>query len=388
MREFYRVQADINLDAISNNLLQVRKVIHKNTKIMAIVKADGYGHGAVPIVRFLDGLVDAYGIAIIEEGIELRNAGISKPILILGFTPPPFFEKLIEYNISQTIFQYDMAKKLSDVAVSMKKKAKVHIKLDTGMSRIGFADSKDSIDIIEQIAKLEGIELEGLFTHFACADETDKTSVNKQYKRYMSFLEQLEVRGIQIPIKHVSNSAAIFDLPEANLDMVRCGISTYGLYPSEQINKDLIPLMPAMSIKSNVVFVKELEAGIGISYGSTFVTSNKMKIATIPVGYGDGYPRALSSKGRVLIQGKSVPIVGRVCMDQFMVDVTGIDEVKEGDEVILVGKEGDERISVEELSELAYSFNYEFVCNIGKRVPRVYFKGGEKVDTLYYYSNT
>lgn len=386
MKEYYRVQANINLDAICNNLLETRKLIKKETKIMAIIKADGYGHGAIPLAKTIDEIVDAYGIAILEEGIELRKAGITKPILILGFTPAPLYEKLVEYDISQTVFQYDMAKKLSEVAIAMKRKAKIHIKLDTGMGRIGFGDNKESVKVIQDIADLDGIEIVGLFTHFACADETDKTSVCNQYHRFIAFAEQLEQKGIHIPIKHVSNSAAIIDLPQANLDMVRSGISTYGLYPSEEVDKKKIVLQPAMEIKSMVSYVKEVEAGTGISYGSTYVTKGKTKVATIPVGYADGYPRALSSRGRVLIHGISAPIIGRVCMDQFMVDVTHIDDVEEGDTVTLIGADGDNCITVEELSALAYSFNYEFVCDINKRIPRVYYKDGIKIGTLDFYN--
>jgi alanine racemase len=330
--------------------------------------------------------VDAYGIAIIEEGIELRLAGFEKPILILGFTPHQQYEDLLKYDISQTVFQYDMAKRLSDIAVSLGKQAKIHIKIDTGMTRIGFKDTDESIQIIKEISKLPNLIIEGLFTHFACADESDKTSVRKQLSRFLVFADKLEKEGIHIPVKHVSNSASIIDLPEANLDMVRSGIVTYGMYPSDEVNKNSLMLQPALTLKSNVVYVKEVEAGTGISYNSTYITEHDSVIATIPVGYADGYPRQLSSKGRVLIHGKSVPIVGRVCMDQFMVDVTNIPDVKEGDMVTLIGQDGDESISIEEVANLVGSFNYELVCDIGKRVPRVYYKEGKKVGTADYYN--
>lgn len=381
MKEYYRVQADIDLDAICNNIKRTREIIKPETKIMAIIKADGYGHGAVPIARALDTLVDAYGIAILEEGMELRKSGVTKPILILGATPRQLFPTLIEYDIIQTIFDYETACVLSEEACRQNKKASIHIKLDTGMSRIGFALNEASISDIKKIAALQGIEINGCFTHFARADETDKAFTHIQLKRYLDFVEQLESEGIQIPVKHVSNSAGIMELPEANLNMVRSGISTYGLYPSEEVDKNRLLLEPAMSIKSCITHVKELEKNIGISYGSTFVTSRKTKVATIPVGYGDGYPRALSSKGRVLIHGQSAPILGRVCMDQFMVDVTDVKDVKVGDSVTLVGTDGAECITVEELSGLAYSFNYEFVCDVGKRIPRVFYYQGKKVGT-------
>lgn len=386
MNEYYRVEARINLDAICNNIDEVRRNINANTKIMAVIKADGYGHGAVALATALKDKVDAYGVAIIEEGIELRRAGFEKPILILGFTPHEQYEDLVKYDIMQTVFQYDMAKRLSDIAVSLGKQAKVHIKVDTGMTRIGFKDTDESIQIIKEINKLPNIVIDGLFTHFACADEADKTSARKQFSRYLAFADKLEKEGIQIPVKHVSNSASIIDLPEANLDMVRSGISTYGMYPSNEVNKKKLLLQPAMAIISNIVYVKNVEAGTGISYNSTYVTKKDSVIATIPVGYGDGYPRSLSSKGRVLIHGKSAPIVGRVCMDQFMVDVTDIPDVKEGDTVTLIGQDGAESITIEEVANLAGSFNYELVCDIGKRVPRVYYKEGKKVGTADYYN--
>lgn len=386
MNEYYRVEARINLDAICNNIDEVRRNIDDNTKIMAVIKADGYGHGAVALATALKDKVDAYGIAIIEEGIELRLAGFEKPILILGFTPHQQYEDLLKYDISQTVFQYDMAKKLSDIAVSLGKKAKIHIKVDTGMTRIGFKDTGESIQIIKEISMLPNLIIEGLFTHFACADESDKTSVRKQLSRFLLFADKLEKEGIHIPVKHVSNSASIIDLPEANLDMVRSGIVTYGMYPSDEVNKNSLMLQPALTLKSNVVYVKEVEAGTGISYNSTYITDHDSVIATIPVGYADGYPRQLSSKGRVLIHGKSAPIVGRVCMDQFMVDVTNIPDVIEGDMVTLIGQDGDESISIEEVANLVGSFNYELVCDIGKRVPRVYYKEGKKVGTADYYN--
>ncbi|HEX3021781.1 MAG TPA: alanine racemase [Lachnospiraceae bacterium] len=386
MKEYYRVEAQINLDAICNNIKEVRNHINPMTKIMAVIKADGYGHGAVALATVLKDQIDAYGIAIIEEGIELRNAGFDKPILILGYTPKSQYEDVVKYEITQTVFRYDMAKDLSDIAVRLGKQAKIHIKLDTGMSRIGFTDTKESIEIIKEISKLDNLVIDGLFTHFACADEADKTSVRKQLSRYLDFVEELENEGIDIPVKHVSNSAGIIDLPEANLDMVRCGISTYGLYPSEEVSRNHLHLQPALSLISNVVFVKEVKAGIGISYNSTFVTRKDTIVATIPVGYGDGYPRQLSSKGRVLIHGKTAPILGRVCMDQFMVDVTDIPDVIEGDKVILIGGEGEDQITIEEVANMAGSFNYELVCDIGKRVPRVYYKDGCKIGTADYYN--
>lgn len=388
MKEYYRVKALINLDAVYKNIENTRKIICSNSKIMAIVKADGYGHGAIPVAKTLDSLVDVYGIAIIQEGIELRNAGITKPILILGFTPKEYYKELIEYDITQTVFQYNMALDLSKEALSQGKTAKIHIKLDTGMSRIGFCPSLESIEYIKNISQLEGIKIEGIFTHFAKADYLDKTMARNQLKIFLEFVDRLESEGIKIPIKHASNSAGIIDMPEANLDMVRSGISTYGLYPSEEVNKKRLPLIPALELKSYVVHVKELEEGIGVGYGSTYITKKKTRVATIPIGYGDGYPRRLSNIGRVLINGKSAPIIGRICMDQFMVDITDIHDVKTGDVVTLIGRDQNEFISVEELAELEGSFNYEFVCGLGKRIPREFYRNGEKIGTLDYYNCT
>lgn len=385
MKEYFRVQANIDLDAIYTNLATIKKQIKDGTKLMAVIKADGYGHGAVPIAKAVDHLVDAYGIAIVEEGIPLRKSGISKPLLILGFSPAAMYQQIIQYQLTQTVFQYNMAKQLSDEAVRLNQNAKIHIKLDTGMSRIGFKDNEESFYEILKISQLPNIEITGMFTHFACADILDKTSSQLQMKRFMAFAHKLEEGGIQIPTKHISNSAGIIDMSEANLDMVRSGITTYGLYPSDEVQKNNLLLTPAMEIKTNVVFVKEVEAGVGIGYGSSFVTTRQTKVATIPVGYADGYPRALSNKGRVLIHGQSAPIIGRVCMDQFMVDVSHIEQVKEGDVVTLVGRDQRELITVEELAEMSYSFNYEFVCNISKRVPRVYYRHGKCVGTMDYY---
>lgn len=372
--KYYRVSANINLDAIRDNIKETRKIVKPDTKIMAVIKADGYGHGAVPIAKEIDDLVDAFAVAIVEEGIELRKAGFQKPILILGYTAKEQIEEVIAYDITQTVFQYEMAKAMDEEAGRQGKTAKIHIKLDTGMGRIGFLPREESLEEIVKIKSLPHINLEGIFTHFACADMIDKASAYQQLREFLEFVEELEKLGIVFPIKHVSNSAGIMEMKNANLDMVRIGISLYGLYPSEEVNPSNLCLEPAMEIKSHVSFVKELEAGHGIGYGSTFITNRHMKIATIPVGYGDGYPRALSNKGRVLIHGASAPIIGRICMDQFMVDVTEITDIKQGDEVTLVGRDGQENITVEELANMAYSFNYEFVCNVGKRIPRIFYK--------------
>ena len=385
MRKYYRVQANINLDAIYDNFYRAKQLIKPETKLMAIVKADAYGHGAVEVAHVIDDLADAYGVAILEEGIELRKAGIKKPILILGFTTQEQYDAMIEYDIDTAVFQLDMAQKISATAVAKGKNARIHIKLDTGMSRIGFALNEKSLEDIAKIAKLPGIQIDGCFSHFARMDEEDKTKAMIQFERFCDFTKKIEDMGVELPVKHISNSAGIMEAPEVQLDMVRDGICLYGLYPSEEVHKERLQLVPAMELKAYVSFVKELEPGVEIGYGGTYTTTKKTKVATVPVGYADGYPRCLSNKGRVLIHGQSVPIIGRVCMDQFMVDVTELPDVKEGDVVTLFGKDGDNEITIEEISALSYSFNYEFVCDVGKRVPRVFFRHGKPVETKDYY---
>ena len=308
------------------------------------------------------------------EAMNLRKNQITKPILILGYTFEEDYEELIHYEIRPVVFKLDMAKELSQVAVRLRKTLPIHIGLDTGMSRIGFSDTEESIQTIREIAKLPGIKIEGMFTHFAKADETDKTAAHRQFERYMHFAHRLEEAGVSVPLKHVSNSAALMELPDMNLNLVRAGISIYGIYPSDEVSRDSMKLIPAMSLRSHIVYVKEIAAGTQISYGGTFTAAHKMRIATVPVGYGDGYPRTLSNKASVLIHGKRARILGRICMDQFMVDVTDIPNAKELDEVILVGKQGEEEITVDELGTLSGRFSYEFVCDIGKRVPRLYIK--------------
>lgn len=385
MKEYYRVQANVDLNAIYNNIYNAKALLTSDTKMMAIIKADAYGHGAIEVAKKIDSVVDAYGVAILEEGIELRQAGFDKPILVLGYIPQEQYDAMISYDIDATVYQLEMARKISKVALKMKKPAKVHIKLDTGMNRLGFALNDKSLEDIIAISKLRRLRIAGCFSHFACMDEVDKTRSENQLNNFCDFVKRIEDAGVSLPIKHISNSAGIIEDSDANLDMVRYGISMYGLYPSDEVQKDRLMLEPAMEVKTRVSFVKELESGVEVGYGGTFTTSRKTKVATIPVGYADGYPRSLSNKGHVLIHGQSAPIIGRICMDQFMVDVTDIDSVKEGDTVTLIGKDNGARISVEEVSNMAHSFNYEFVCDIGKRIPRVYYNNGQVVETKDYY---
>lgn len=372
MKEYDRTYVRIDLEAIRHNIKEARKKVKEGTKVMAIVKADAYGHGAIPVATAVQDLVDAYGVALIEEALQLRNQGLEQMILILGYTPESWYNELILHNISQTVYTVEMAEKLNEVARQLDKKVRVHIKLDTGMGRLGFAPTKESAKKVLYISSLSHVEIEGLFSHFARADEKNIEPVKEPFARYEYFLQLLEQEGIRIPIKHMANSASIMRFPEAHMNMVRSGITTYGLYPSEEVEKSAMELHPAMEWKAVVSYVKEVEPGTPISYGGTYVSKRKEKIATIPVGYADGLKRDLSNKGRVLIRGEYAPIVGRICMDQFMVDVTEIEGVSVGDEVTIFGYDGDKFIPIEEIAGLSHSFNYEYVCGITGRVPRLY----------------
>lgn len=385
IQRYQRVYAEVDLDAVRSNMDNMKANIAPETKIIGVIKTDGYGHGAVPIAKELETLDYLYGFAVAtaEEAFLLRDAGITVPILILGYTFPYSFEKMIQEDISMAVFRQDTLKELSNAWLSLQKKgickkAKIHIKVDTGMSRIGIRPDEAGLHFFEEAFRTDGVEVEGIFTHFARADEKDKTSANTQLKVFRDFINWIEERtGRNIPVKHCSNSAGIIELPQANMDVVRAGITLYGLWPSVQVRKDIIKLTPALSLYSRIVYIKEIEAGTEVSYGGTFAADHRMRIATIPVGYGDGYPRGLSGKGFVLVHGRRAPILGRVCMDQFMIDVTHIPEVSEGDKVTLIGRDGKEQITMEELGEISGRFHYEFACDIGRRVPRVYRKGGE-----------
>ena len=388
MRPYSRVYATVNLDAVASNMRSMRDNLPASTLIMGSVKADGYGHGSVPVAKTIEPYVFGYAVATIDEGIILRRHGINKTILILGVTHESRYEDLLRYDIRTAMFQYEKAKKLSDLAVKHGKKAVVHLALDTGMSRIGMKADREHAKEAASIAALEGIEVEGLFTHFARADETDKSAYEEQYRRYKEFLGYLKELGVKIPIRHCSNSAGIVESLESNhMDMVRAGIAIYGMYPSDEVDHNSVKLTPAMEIKSCITYIKEIEAGTAVSYGGTFVADHTMKVATIPVGYGDGYVRSLSGKGDVLIHGKRAAILGRICMDQFMVDVTDIPDVQEDDEVTLLGSDGAECITMEELAEKSGGFHYEMICDIGKRIPRVYLKDGKVVGTKDYFDD-
>ncbi len=379
---YNRVCAKIDLDAIMHNINAVKNKVTKGTLVMAVVKADAYGHGAVTVANHLQNAVDYFGVADVFEALELRKNGITNNILILSFTAPDFFELIVKNDITATIFDLDSAKSLSNAAQKLNKIAKIHIALDTGMSRIGYDVSNDSIEQIKQIKNLKGIYIEGIFSHYATADEVDKKEAIKQKERFEWFIENLEKQGVNIPIKHLSNSAGIMEMG-TDFNMVRAGIITYGLYPSDDVKKQNFNIKPAMQIVTHISYVKTVKKGQGISYGLTFKPKNDITVATLSIGYADGYPRALSNKAYVIIKGKKCRVLGRVCMDQMMVDVTGLD-VKVLDEVTVLGGNSEEYISVELLAEMAGSFNYEFVCGIGRRVPRIYYKNGCPTSEINY----
>lgn len=382
--EIRPVWAEVNLDNLAHNIKQVRNNTNKDSLIMAVVKANGYGHGAVDIARtFLENGADRLAVAILSEAVELRKADITESILVLGYTPRSQYEKLLEYNLIQTIYNYEDAKILSQKAVEFGKEVTIHIKIDSGMGRIGFLPTAESAESILNISILPNINIEGIFTHFAKADEVDKSHVRDQFNKYMEFVNYLERKGLNISIKHVSNSAGIIDLPEFNLNMVRAGIMLYGLYPSDEVNKEKIKLKPAMTLKAKISHLKIVPKGTGISYGQIFTTEGESKIGTIPIGYADGFTRLLTGKAEVYINDKRVPIVGKICMDQCMLDLTSVEDVELGDEVVIFGCEQDYP-HVDELASKIGTINYEIVCMVARRVPRVYISNNKIVSIKEY----
>lgn len=376
----YRIYARIDLDALEHNIEGIKKCKSDDAMLMGVVKAGAYGHGADMVAHELEDMgFDWLAVATADEGIELRNSGIKTPILVLGYCDACQYPELIEWDITPTIYTYDMAKSLDQIAKSAGKTVNIHIKIDSGMSRIGFLVEEKTVETIQAIHAMEYLNIQGIFTHFACADTKDKSHVEQQITKFRWMIDQLKRVGISPDICHCSNSASIMELSTEHMNMVRAGIILYGLYPSDEVSMDVLDLKPVMSLYSHVVHLKEVEAGTTVGYGATYEAKKRTKIATIPVGYADGYPRSLSNKASVLIRGKRAPIIGRICMDQFMVDVTDIPEVAMGDVVTLIGCDGDDILSVEEISEMAGSFNYEFICDVSWRVPRVYYKDGKHI---------
>lgn len=383
---FNRAWAEVNLDNIAHNVKEIRRITNKNAEIMGVVKADAYGHGVMEVANtLLNNGVTRLAVSMLDEAIQLRKSGFKVPILILSYTDPRRADEIVNYDVTQTVFSHDLAQALSDASLRNKKNVKIHIKIDTGMTRVGFMPGYSAIKNVTEIGKLPGLIIEGLFTHFASADETDRSYTYMQFERFMSICSELNRIGLYIPVKHAANSAGIIEYPEMHLDMVRPGIILYGLYPSNEVNRDKIDLKPAMSLKANVILVKDVEKNTCISYGRIFTTDRESKIATIPIGYADGYTRLLNGKARVLINGEFAPVVGKICMDQCMIDVTDLkNPVHVGDEVVLFGKQGDCEMPVDELAASIGTINYEITCIVGKRIPRVYLQGGQVSNVLNY----
>ncbi|WP_346939155.1 alanine racemase [uncultured Clostridium sp.] len=368
------VWSEINLDAIAHNTKNAKKLIG-DKELIAIVKADCYGHGAIDVVpTLLENGASRLAVAMLTEGIELRENNINAPIVILGYTPLYLGEELINYDIEQTVYDLDYAKGLSEIALSLNKKAKIHIAIDTGMGRIGFLPCDHTIKIINEIYNLDGLEIIGIFSHFSTSDEEEKTYANEQLLKFTKVMADLKTLGIDIPLKHISNSGAIIDMPETYLNGVRPGIILYGYYPSNEVYKDNLSIKPALTLKAKISHVKELDKDMYISYGKTFKTNKKTIVATLPIGYGDGYPRALGENAKIIVNGKFAKIIGRICMDQCMIDVTDIENVKTGDEVIILGEEGNLKFNADDIAEALGTINYEILCRIKSRIPRVYIK--------------
>lgn len=383
---FSRAWAEIDLDNLAHNVREIRRLAGKRTEIIAVVKADAYGHGTLETVEtLLENGVTRLAVSMLDEAIQLRKISIDVPILVLNHTDFRRLNEVLEYNITQTVYSHEMAKALSEEALRHGTKARVHIKIDTGMTRVGFKPGYSAVKDVVAIMKLDGIIIEGIFTHFAAADTKDRAYTLRQFELFESIIEELNRIGVLIPIRHVSNSGAIIQYPEMILEAVRPGIILYGIYPSDEVDRSVIDLKPVMSLKANVIHVKDVETGVSISYGRTFTTRRSSRIATVPIGYADGYSRLLSNKSRVLINGQYAPVVGNICMDQMMVDITDISgEVKAGDEVVLIGRQGDNEITAEEIAGLMGTIPYEILCIIGKRVPRVYIRNGSVVNVLNY----
>lgn len=375
----------IDLGAYRHNIGELRRITRPEARLMAVVKADGYGHGALAVAKAaLESGADCLGVARLHEALELREAGIEAPILIFGFTPPEEIDTLLGFDLAQAVFTADAAEALAAAATSKGRRARVHIKADTGMGRLGLLENEPRAEEatasaanhrfgeVSAIASLQGLEVEGLFTHFATADHADKTYANRQLQRFLELVDCLKQRGLEFPLNHAANSAALLDMPDSHLDMVRPGIATYGLYPSAEVDQSRVELKPVMEWQTRIIQVKQVPAGFGVSYGMTFRTPCPTTLATVAVGYADGLSRHLSSRGQMLVGGRRVPIVGRVCMDLTLLDVGEVPGVSVGDEAVILGRQGDEVLSADEMAATLGTINYEIVSTITSRVPRIH----------------
>lgn len=386
MKSYQRVYAAVNLDTVRANMEAFRRHVPKEAMLCAVIKTDGYGLGAVPIAQTVDDLVWGYATATIDEALNLRRNGIKKPILVLGFVPEERYPELIQEKIRFAAFQEKQVKELSVLAAAMGQKAYVHIKTDTGMGRIGLPPEEVTV-FAKKLQALPGIVVEGLFSHLATADMIRREGAWKQAARFRKLMAELESARIWIPICHIGNSAASMEMLQVPGNMFRVGIALYGYYPSDEMDKAAFALQPAMELKSTAFYLKKVPAGTPVGYGASYVTERETTIATVSIGYGDGYPRALSNCGAMLVRGHRAPIIGRVCMDQVMLDVTDIPGVCEGDPVTVIGRDGENEITAEEVAALAGSFNYELLCDLGKRIPRVYFRHGEMIGSKDYFED-
>nr|WP_025776310.1 alanine racemase [Clostridium botulinum] len=383
-RNLRAVWAEIDLDNLQHNLKQIKKICG-NKEIIGVIKANAYGHGAMEIApTLLENGVSRLAVAVLSEAMELRMSGVKEPIMILGYTPWALGDMLLDNDIEQSVYSYNDALELSKIAVLKRKILKIHIVVDTGMGRIGFLPTKESVEDVYKISKLPNIEIEGVFSHFSSADESDKDYTLYQMNKYNAFINKLEEKNIQVPIKHIANSAAIIDLENTHLDAVRAGIIMYGYYPSNYVLRNNINLKPVMSLKTSIVHIKKVSSAEYISYGRTFKTKRESIIATLPIGYADGYNRLLSNKGKVIVNGKLAPVIGRVCMDQCMIDVTFIENLKVGDVVTIMGEENGVSYTAEDIASQIGTISYEVICNVNKRVPRVYKKDGKIINVVNY----
>jgi alanine racemase len=371
--------AEISLDALEHNLHAFRKAIPAHMKIMAVVKANAYGHGAVEVAEEAVRCGANYlAVAFLDEALELRRAGITCPVLVLGYTPPECLELAVSERITLTVYSEDILDAIMQRGTNGER-LNIHIKIDTGMGRLGVLAGDEAVDFIEKALQLPGVNVEGLYTHFACADERDKSYTYGQYGRFQSIVEHFRGKNIEFDYLHTGNSATAIDCPELSYNMVRLGISLYGLYPSEEVSRQNVDLRPVMSFKTTVVRIRTLPPGSGISYGSIYRTRGEEQIATLPVGYADGFTRLLTERGHALIHGRKVPVVGRICMDQCMINVTGVENVRIGEEVVLFGRQGEAEISADELARALGTINYEITCMVADRVPRVYIRNSKKL---------